>query len=361
MTGGSATLKVISSVRQRQDRETGKPSERELILHPFPVNFAIFANELKTSLNRSEHHEVHPFFQTSLPCFCHPRSQLMLPQFVRGRALRNRFLTLRDAMLPVSRYPGRDFNIWWLSTGRCGTHFIRHCCKAAAGVEIGKGIGLGNNLWNDVIDIYRTDRDRFWNLKLEDYPLVKAKLNARNNYSSRVFTEIAHEIYPFSAMVYDYSRRCGRPDKLVHLIRNPIDCCQSMLKAERRDGPQGFSRRATSYFNSGDEPAVRAAKTWIEINTMCAEVASHLDDPDNVLFVRIEDLDSRTSVELLNRLGLTDIDQNRLENVFGEQFTDLRHSHMARSDLTTPGTSSDELDLIRELTRETAARFGYEV
>ena len=285
----------------------------------------------------------------------------MLPQFVRAHGLRNQILTLRDAMLPVSRFPGRDFNIWWLSTGRCGTHFIRHCCKAAPDVEIGNGIGLGNNLWNDVVDIYRTDRERFWNLKLEDYPLVKAKLNARNNHPSRVFTEIAHSLYPFAAMVHDYSRRCGRPDKLVHLIRNPIDCCRSMLKAERRDGPQGFSRRARGYFAPDDGPAVRAAKTWIEINTMCAEVASHLDDPEHVLFVRIEDLDRTTSVELLNRLGLTDIDQDRLEEVFGEQFTDLRHSHVARDDLKTPVASTEELDTIRELTRETAARFGYDV
>ena len=284
-----------------------------------------------------------------------------IPQFLRGQAIRNQIGAVRDSHFPVSRYPGRDFNIWWLSTGRCGTHFIRHCCKAARGVEIGKFVGLSNKLWNDVVDIYLTDPERFWNLKLEDYPVVKAKVNARNNHPSRVFTEIVHALYPFAAMIHDYSRRTGRPDKLVHLIRNPVDCCRSMLKAERMDGPRGFSRRARGYFEPGDDPVVRAAKTWIGVNSMCADMSQHLDDPENVLFIRIEDLNAVTAVDLLEKLGLTDIDRERLGEVFGTEFTNLRHSHVARTDLKTADSSTAELDTIRDLTRETAARFGYEV
>ena len=134
-----------------------------------------------------------------------------------------------------------------------------------------------------------------------------------------------------------------------------------MLKAERHEGRKGFKKRAQGYFKPEDPPAVRAAKTWIQINSMCADVSKHLDDPEHVQFVRIEDLNGETAAEMLEKLGLEDIDRDRLGEVFGAELTDLRHSHVGRSDLKTPVASEEELDTIRELTRETAARFGYEV
>ena len=286
---------------------------------------------------------------------------MFISQFLREQPLVNRLVGARETYFPVSRYPGREFNIWWLSTGRCGSHFIRHCCSAARGVEIGKLFGLSKRLWDEVVDIYLEDRERFWELKLEDFPVVRAKVNARNNHPCPVFTEIGHTLYPFAAMIHDYSRRTGRPDRLVHLIRNPVDCCRSRLKAERMDGPRGFSRRASAYFEPDDAPAVRAAKTWIGVNTMCAEMARHLDDPDHVLFIRIEDLNAETAVDMLERIGLTDIDHERLGEVFGSEFTSLRHSHVARTDLRTAESTDEEAEIVRELTRETAAGFGYEI
>jgi len=214
-------------------------------------------------------------------------------------------------------------------------------------------------LMHHAAGLYFSDQASFRKLRVREHDLIWTRLVANGRFPSRVFTDLGHAVYPWAPAIYDYiSDLPNRRVKFVHLLRHPVDTCRSMLKVERFEGGNGFSTRPPVLV-VGQSSAEVAAGIWNGINLMCRDITSSLP-PEATMTVRVEDLSSPEALEELFRFmeiiwpGTASI-SHRIETLG----TRARHSHLARTDLSTQDSSPDELAVIEQLTREIGQMFGY--
>lgn len=280
---------------------------------------------------------------------------------LRGHGYRLKMERLRQQLIPIRQYPERELDVYFLSTGRCGTHFVHNVLDrttSAYSVHDGgmmlKDVYRATELWHEKPQAYKA-------VSLEDFPWAYTKILRNSRYPARVYVELCHAMYPFGTMIWDYFRRCGdgRRAKIVHLVREPVGACRSMLKVERdEEGGEGFSRRAPT-IGQGNSSAEKAASVWNGINRICHEAIENIGDESVARTQRIEDLDEAGCHDLFSFMEIEVLDWPRLTSMLSDRRQSLRHSHHARPEVKTSPATDDEIAVIRRDTAKVATMLGY--
>lgn len=277
-----------------------------------------------------------------------------------SHAYRWRAVRFARSLLPPDEYPGRKLDVYWLSTGRCGTHYVYNVIRESPNLTALHDDGMFLSERNRVVDICINEPERFWDLRLEEFPWMHRKVAQNFRHRSAIFTELIHRTFPYGYMLFDYFERKRKPKhrvKLVHLVRHPVSVCRSMLKVERKEA---FSRRPTGFLKY-TEPAINAANLWIQTNRLCRQIVDRVSEPSIARTIRIEDLDVEGFRELYDFMEIKGFDENRIALLVKSRDPKLRSSHILRTDLRTPDVTEDEIEIIARLTKPLAVDFGYRV
>ncbi len=280
---------------------------------------------------------------------------------LHGRGLRWKLTDLRQRILPPNPYKGRSLDIFWMSTGRCGTHFVHRLLELATNLTAIHELGI---ILEDVFRasaIWDEDPERFWSLRLESFRAPMLKIRRLSVLKSQVMTELGHAIYPFGYMLHDYyniRKIPGRRVKLIHLIREPVASCRSNLKIERTEHGDNFFRRSPA-FVTGASSAEKAASIWNKINTLSGDIVARINDENIARTIRIEDLDQEGIAALYEFMEIDGYDPHTIDNLLSSRSQKIRFSHLARPEVNTPDCTEEELETIRRDTKKVADRFGY--
>lgn len=288
-----------------------------------------------------------------------PIRSLLKP--LHGRGLRWPALRLLRQFIPASPHPGRELDVYWLSTGRCGTHFVDRVLQTDSS---GHSLHEGGAYLPDVYRasaIWKDDPEAFWRLRLEDFAGAHAVVQENSRIPARVFNSFSNAMYPFGYMLHEAYERLGlgRRVKTIHLVREPVASCRSNLKVEREEaGGIAFARRAPA-FVTGDSSAAKTASVWNCVNALCADTVDRIGDASKAITLRVEDLTIDRAEEIFDFCELRGFDRDRVEELLNNRSSSVRHSHVARGDLETVDATDEELEIIREQTAPLAARLGY--
>lgn len=275
-----------------------------------------------------------------------------------GPGLRWQLLPWYRRWFPVKDYTERKLDVYWLSTGRCGTHFLYNLLSQASNIHAIHDRGIAKREVDRAARIWREDPQRFWSLRLEEFPAMLYKLRENSKFPVEVFTELIHITFPFGYMMYDYYHRAyagRRRLKLIHLVREPIACCRSSLKVER---VKDYSRQPTAIIE-GESATEKAASMWILTNRLCKGIVDRIDNPQVAIQLRIEDLDVDKALELCEFMELQGINRTTITSVLENRSQAARFSHVRRWEGRTPPVTDKELEIVSELTRADASIYGY--
>lgn len=256
-------------------------------------------------------------------------------------------------------FPGREINFYFLSTGRVGTRFFSKVLGTATNATVlhQPSPSLKETVVRDVVRTFHLDPDAFWRLRIEDFLALEEKVLRQMTYGTAVYGDTLNHMFPFGHMLY---RHFGRDRvRLVHLIRNPVDCGRSTLKAERDDTGRGrFTELRPPEFLTGASPAEKAAGIWNGVNGMIREQFERIDDPSACRVIRLEDISLKLVEELFDFLHLDGFDAKRIETLMNDRSHDVRHSHLSVN-RARPDATPEELELIERLCAPLAANYGY--
>lgn len=264
----------------------------------------------------------------------------------------------RIPMLRGRAHEGRRLNFYVLSTGRVGTRFLSHVLATAdnATVYHQPGPQLKDTVVPEVVRAYASDIEAFRELRVEDFPLLEAKVREQLVIPSAVYGDTLNHMFPFGHMLH---RFLGADRvRLIHLIRNPITCCRSILVSEKDWGEGGrFGELRPPEFLEGEDAAEKAAGVWNGVNRMVARQFEMIDDPDVCRVVRTEDFGMELFRDLFAFLGLEGFDEERVRALMNDRSHDVRHSHVRVHD--DRDVQRWELERIAELCGPLAGEYGY--
>lgn len=260
--------------------------------------------------------------------------------------------------LRATRLHKRHF--YFLSTGRVGTRFFSHVLGAADNATVyhqpaPQLMEEGRKL----VEAYTRDEEGYRDLSVRMFPRLEAKVLRQSLLPGAVYGDTLNHMYPFGLMLY---RHLG-PERLrlVHLVRNPVACGRSTLKAERDDTGHGrFALLRPPEFRQGRSAAEKAANIWIGINEMVKYQFEQINDPSVCKLFRLEDVSLETLEDLYGFLGLTGFDAGRVKSLMSDRSPQVRHSHLEQSPERPPATDK-ELAVIAEMCRESAETYGYDI
>jgi len=261
-------------------------------------------------------------------------------------------------ILKSKRYKNRKLNFYFLSTGRCGTRFFSQVLRTAtnAYVRHQPGPQLRKVGWN-IVSIYVQNKDKFKALTVDDYPLLKEKLFRQLTVPFEIYGDTLNHMYPFGYMLYKYLG--PKRLRLVHLIRNPVDCGQSILKSERDDTGHGrFHKLRAPKFITGENPAEKTANVWNNINRMIQYQFELIDNPSVCKTFRLEDVSVESIQELFDFLDLEGFDMEKVSVLMEDTSHNVRHSHIDRNPERMNATE-EELTTISRMCAPLASEFGY--
>ncbi len=256
-----------------------------------------------------------------------------------------------------------------LSTGRCGTRYVSNLLNMASDATVLHQPQPGCERINPIAyEMFAENRQRYLNLVVEDFPLLHEHATIYKNIMTPVYGDCYNSIYPFGIALFGYFQKLGLDVKFIHLIRDPIACVSSILRAE---GPFGigerknFKIRAAKLFSS-TIPAEIASEIWIGINRNIQYQMRHIEKakPGSTRLVKLEDIQSKEQLpyicELFQWLGCEAPDEGKLLEVMLNEHDDVRHSHQKRLDkVDIPRVCGDEITMIINKTSIVAGDFGY--
>lgn len=258
-------------------------------------------------------------------------------------------------------YEGRALNFYSLSSGRCGTKFLYRVLSLATNATVFHS--PTPHLRYEVqklVQIYKNDFEKFRRLNTSSFRRVQLMLRHQSTYTSEVYGNTMFTSYALGLLLYKHFG--NERIRLLHLIRNPIDCCSSILRAEREDGGVGFRFLRGAEFIEGKSDAEKAASIWINTNQMISDIFREINNPQICQVVRIEDVDLEKIKELYKFLHLKGFDEARILPLMSDASEDVRHSHQGRLDQEgAKRITNEEIEIIKNKTRDFAKRFGYQV
>lgn len=246
-------------------------------------------------------------------------------------------------------------NFYFLSTGRCGTRFFSQVLDTASNAVVfhqpkPRMVKEGFN----VISKYVKDKELFKSLDVSNYSALEKKLHIRSKYSNKeVYGETLSHMFPFGYMLY---KQLDSKVRLVHLIRDPVTCGRSILKAER-GGKLKILRSPN--FIKGKTITRKIANLWNNINGMVKYQFELINRPDICKVFRLEDISLETIQELFEFLELKGFSEKRISELMNDTSTEVRHSHIKRN-IKQPDATKEELKLIFKLCSPLAKEYGYE-
>lgn len=250
-----------------------------------------------------------------------------------------------------------DFHV--LSTGRVGTRFLAHVLATAtnATVRHQPGPRLHDTVGDKLVRVFTSEPERFWRLRVEDFPLLERKILLQGTIPAEVYGDTLNHMFPYGHMLYRYFGRDRI--RLLHLVRNPIACCRSIVVSEKDFG-QGdrFRELRPPEFIEGDDAAEKAAGVWNGVNRMVTRQFEEIDDEEVCRVVRTEDFELDLFRELFAFLGLEGFDEEKIRSLMEDRSHDVRHSHVSVHD--DRQVERWELEKVAELCAPVAENYGYE-
>lgn len=252
------------------------------------------------------------------------------------------------------------------STGRCGTKFISNLLDLADNATVLHQPQPGCESINPIAyELYVEDKEKFKQILVSDFDLLSRHADIYTEIDTKIFGDCYNSIYPFAVALYNFYIKRGIETRFIHLIRHPVDCCSSILRAE---GPyaeglrQNFGHRA-KLLSKSSCPAEIAGDVWININEVIKYEMEYIEglSPGSSKLVRLEDLNDKESiVELFDWLGLSVPNVKEINKVLTNESDDVRHSHQSRLDkLKIPKVTKEELAIIKNRVQPYLKIYGY--
>jgi len=256
-----------------------------------------------------------------------------------------------------------------LSTGRCGTRYVSNLLNTATNATVLHQPHPGCERINPIAyETFLENPQRYLHMGVEDFVRLSGHADIYTTVTTPVFGDCYNSIYPFGIALFNHFLGLGMDVKFIHLVRNPVDCASSILRAE---GPFGigerkdFKTRAERLFTSA-VPAEIACEIWININRIIRYQMRHIEQqrPGTTRLVRLEDIQRKEQLPsiqaLFQWLGLDVPCDARLFDVMQDETDEVRHSHQKRLDgVGIPKVRDEEVAIIQETTRPHAAEYGY--
>lgn len=249
---------------------------------------------------------------------------------------------------------------FFLSTGHVGTRFFSHALNTATNATVLHQ--PSPQLWEEgraLVRLYVRKKEQFLSRTVAQMPRLHAKLAGQLYRPEKVYGDTLNHMFPFGYALYKHLGPARL--RLVHLIRDPVACGKSILKAERDDTGHGrFDLLRPKEFLHGTTPAEKAASVWLGTNEMIRYQFSQINDENVCKVIRLEDMSVDSIRELFSFLGLEGFDADRISSLMHDRTTSVRHSHLDKSPERPPATEV-ELRVIAERCRSLAHAYGYHV
>jgi hypothetical protein len=256
-----------------------------------------------------------------------------------------------------------------LSTGRSGTRYLSNLFNVASNATILHQPQPGCEKINPIAyELFLENRELYHNIKVEDFTLLHKHAEIFRTITNPIYGDCYNSIYPFGIALYNYFQNLEIDIKFIHLVRNPVTCASSILRAEGRFGigeRQNFKIRAQKLFTLAI-PAEIASEIWIGINQNIQHQMAYIEkkSPDSTRRVKLEDIQRQENIsyihELFRWLGLSIPDESKLLEMMSSEKDEIRHSHQKRLDgLGIPNITDKEIAIIINKTQSFAKDFGY--
>ncbi len=256
-----------------------------------------------------------------------------------------------------------------LSTGRCGTRYISNLLDVASYATVLHQPQPGCERINPIAyEWFLENRRRYLDMRVEDFPLLQQHAEIYKTVTTPVCGDCYNSMYPFGIALFNYFQKLGMDIKFIHLVRNPVACVSSILRAE---GPFGigerkdFKIRAEKLFTA-TVPAEIASEIWIGINQNIEYQMKYIEGkkPGSTKLVKLEDVQRTEQLpyiyDLFQWLGCDVPDEHKLLDVMLNEKDDVRHSHQKRlDDVGIPKVCDNEIAMIINKTGKVAGDFGY--
>ncbi len=245
-----------------------------------------------------------------------------------------------------------------LSTGRCGTRYMANLLNLAGNATVLHEPEPGCETINPIAcAFFFSDIKRFNLMRVHNFDLLYRHTNIYKQIDTEVFGDCYNSIYPFAIPLYYFFKEKGIQAKFIHLVRNPIDCCSSILRSE---GPNGvgirknYGLRAKVFVNSID-PSINAVNIWIKINQIISYSLQKIEKMAHgcTRMIRIEDMnDYDNIIKLYKFLSLNIPDKADIHRIMTDKSDAVRHSHQKRLDnQNVPKITDDEFNTIVKISK----------
>jgi len=225
-----------------------------------------------------------------------------------------------------------------LSTGRCGTRYMANLLNLAGNATVLHEPEPGCESINPIAcNFFFSDIQRFNLMRVHDFDLLYRHASIYKQIDTEVFGDCYNSIYPFAIPLYSFFKEKGIQAKFIHLIRNPLECCMSILRSE---GPNGigirkdFGLRAKQLITATD-PAVNAVNVWVKINQIISYTLQKIENmaPNSTCMIKIEDMNDYDRVtKLYQFLDLNIPDRADIQRIMTDESDTVKHSHQKRLD-----------------------------
>ncbi len=278
-------------------------------------------------------------------------------QFIKRLAHRAGLVFEKTAS-KTGKHEARKLNFYFLSTGRCGTRFFSRVLETATNaIVFHQPQPYLADTMRAVVLHYVNNREQFGQLRVNEFPQLEEKLELQSTYPKEVYGDTLNSMFPFGHLLYEYFG--AEKLRLIHLIRNPVDCGRSILKVERAEGGTNFLPRS-KLFLEGTTSSEKAGHLWNNVNKMIKYQFDLINDASVCKTVRLEDVNLDRIRELFDFLKLEGFDEKRIHSLMQDKSPEVRHSHVAmRTDMRD--ASDEELETVRRITQATAEQFDYKI
>jgi hypothetical protein len=255
-----------------------------------------------------------------------------------------------------------------LSTGRCGTKFISNLLNLSSDTTVYHEPKPGLEYKNPLgYALFLVDKENYNKLEVEDLTLLKMHAELYKTVNTPVFGDCYNSLYPFGFALFKYYSSLGIECKIIHLVRNPVECCSSILRMEGQAGygekRVHFQLRANSLYDATANDAEKSAQIWININKNIDYQREQIESiqPNTTCLVRTEDLnDIAYCRKLFDFLEIASPEDEQINKLFSDVSYDVKHSHQNKLDqLGIHNISDKEIEIIRNMTRLDGERYGF--
>jgi hypothetical protein len=271
---------------------------------------------------------------------------------------------LRSKKSPVTKV------FFVLSTGRSGSRYLSKVLDLSSDATVEHEPPPGAETVNgNAYEAFLKNPKSIESINVYNHSLLKehSYYYKYKQVKTPVFGDCHNSIYPYAIAYYNFFKEIGISTQFIHLLREPIATCSSILRAEGVHGigiRKNFGLRAKKLIVSKD-PAVVSANIWIEINRVISYQINFIErlSPGATRVVRIEDLNGTKNLCFLFKfLSINVPDHHIIEKIMNNESDDVRHSHQKRLDrLQIPPVSNSQLATVKRLTNPHRSQYGYKL